>query len=142
MAEVSEQPVRKRRRHPVRDATFVVLVVVGLFGGWLLGVRSWYRSVQPAGPSLAEHLNQRAVPEFGRIVVAGGREFLVLLGPIQALPRFPSGPPVYVFDRAGKLVDWTPDVGDDESFNQRWPGLNSGRSVTSEDVAAWPGSGR
>jgi hypothetical protein len=33
----------------------------------------------------------------------------------------PSGPPCYVFDSNGTLVDWTRDVGDDSGFKERWP---------------------
>lgn len=118
------------------------LLLVGLIGGWLFGVRQWYRSVQPAGPTLAEHLAQRPTPEQQRVLAVEGREYLVLFGPIQAIPRFPSGGPVYIFDRTGQMVDWTPDEGDDEAFMQRWPGIFDGRAITMDELASWPGSGR
>src|SRR5262245_38358579 len=31
-----------------------------------------------------------------------------------------SGPAVYVFDRSGRLVDWSGDMGDDSRFQQKW----------------------
>jgi hypothetical protein len=126
----------------MRKAAIVVLVIVALLGGWLLGVYSWYRSVQPAGATLAEHLAQRPAPEQRRIIIADRKEFLALFGPIQAFPRLPSGWPVYIFDSAGQLVDWTPDEGDDEAFKRRWPGVLMGWTITPEEVGAWPGSGQ
>jgi hypothetical protein len=115
---------------------------VGLLGGWLQWCRAWYHSVQPAGPTLADHLARRPAAEQGRVFVADGQKYLALLGPIQVLPRLPSGWPVYVFDSAGRLVDWTPDDGDDEEFTRRWAGAFAGRAVTPDEVAAWPGSGQ
>jgi hypothetical protein len=126
----------------MRQAAITVLVLIALFGGWMLWVRSWYRSVQPAGPTLAEHLDHRPAPHECRVVVRDAHKHLALFGPIQALPRFPSGPPVYIFDRAGQLVDWTPDVGDDEAFKRRWPGVFTGRAITLDEVTEWPGARR
>jgi hypothetical protein len=126
----------------MRKAIVTLLILVGLFVGWLLGVRAWYHSVRPAGPSLAEHLARRPAPERRRGLAADGQEYLALFGPAQAFPALPSGGPVYIFDRAGELVDWTSDEGDDEAFRRRWPGVSSGRAVSPDEVAAWPGSGR
>jgi len=126
----------------MRKTVVILLVPVCLFGVWFLCVRAWYQSVQPAGPTLADHLTQRPAPEQSHLVVLDGQEYLALFGPIQTFPRFPSGWPVYVFDRSGRLVDWTPDEGDDEGFKQRWPGVFDGRAVSPDELAAWPGSGR
>ena len=120
----------------------IVLHFLALFGGWLLWVRDWYQSVTPAGSGLADHLEQRPPAMWRRVVVVAGQEHLLLFGPWQMFPRYPSGPPVCVFDPAGRLVDWTPDEGDDEAFNERWPGLFAGRELTPEQVAAWPGATR
>jgi hypothetical protein len=38
---------------------------------------------------------------------------------MQGFPKFPSGPPIYIFDTKGQLVDWTPDEGDDGPFWRR-----------------------
>ena len=32
----------------------------------------------------------------------------------------PSGPPVCIFDESGTLVDYTPDIGDDSRFREKW----------------------
>lgn len=48
-----------------------------------------------------------------------GRNFKVVIieTPNWALP---SGPAVYFFEDTGKLVDWTPDVFEAPSFEERW----------------------
>ncbi|MDR2982620.1 MAG: hypothetical protein LBV12_10290 [Puniceicoccales bacterium] len=33
---------------------------------------------------------------------------------------FPSGPPQYVFDEQGILVDWAMDIGEASRYNQKW----------------------
>jgi hypothetical protein len=76
------------------------------------------------------------------VIVSNGQEYLALFGPAQAFPGFPSGGPVYIFDRAGRLVDWTPDEGDDEAFRLRWPGISPGRPIPPAEVSAWADSGR
>jgi hypothetical protein len=45
----------------------------------------------------------------------------VWLGPLSAswnLFSVPSGPPCYVFDGSGRLVDWSRDVGDDHHLDR------------------------
>ncbi len=41
----------------------------------------------------------------------------------------PSGPSCYVFDPAGKLVDWIPDNGESREWDTKWG--QTGRSETS-----------
>jgi hypothetical protein len=125
----------------VRTGLLLPLTFVASCGAWYLGVRAELRSIRPAGPTLAEHLAQRRAPVKRRVIVVGGQEYLALVGPVQAITRVPSGSPVYVFDRAGRLADWTADDGDDEAFKGRWGVVHGGRPVTPEEVEAWPGAG-
>ena len=46
----------------------------------------------------------------------------------------PSGPPCYVFDSGGTLIDWTKDIGDDSRFVERWP-VSLRREVIGADGA-------
>ena len=63
----------------------------------------------------------------------GGRTFVVMHGPLAGL--VPSGPPVYVFDSTGRLVDWTTDSGDDPRFQDQWFGPNrNAREVSAADA--------
>lgn len=51
-----------------------------------------------------------------------------------------SGPPAYVFDPAGRLVDFSRDVGDDPAFDGRWQAQflrGLGRTVPRAEVGAW-----
>ena len=52
-----------------------------------------------------------------------GRTFYVLRGSLQARFRVPSGPPVYVFDEQGKMVDWCSDEGENANIHERWNGF-------------------
>lgn len=50
-----------------------------------------------------------------------GSAFYVAYGPVDdTWLRFPSGPPGYVFDASGKLIDWSSDTGDDAGFQLEW----------------------
>jgi len=53
----------------------------------------------------------------------GEGEFYALSGPVSVLLALSSGPPVYIFDSEGKLLDWTLDSGDDPRFSERWGAL-------------------
>lgn len=47
-------------------------------------------------------------------------DYYVAFGPIKALLALPSGPPAYVFDSKGKMIDWSSDIGDDSHFSDKW----------------------
>ena len=49
-------------------------------------------------------------------------EFFVFFGPIAPLAMV-SGPPAYIFNRAGMLVDWSGDIGEDPRFAESWKDL-------------------
>src|SRR5689334_5868998 len=104
----------------MRKAIRTVLGLLIVLGWWALWLSAWIESVQPAGSTLADHLANRPAAVQRRVFVAHGREYLALFGPIHALPRLPSGGPVYVFDDTGKLAGWTPDSGDDNRFMEQW----------------------
>ena len=46
----------------------------------------------------------------------------------------PSGPPCYVFDANGQLIDWTVDVGDDPRFQEKWPSSLRRGNISIEDA--------
>jgi hypothetical protein len=125
----------------MRSTTFkavaLALLFAGLFVGWLLSIRDWQHRMHPAGTTLAEHLSQRPTAETQRLVDADGTKYLALIGPSESFPRFPSGPPVYLFDASGNLVDWSADEGDDPEFHRRWPNLYTGPLLTPDDVRNW-----
>ncbi len=61
--------------------------------------------------------------------IRSGRPFSLL--------SLPSGPPAYIFDRQGKLVEWSKDIGDDSKFQRRWNVPTNAPSLTVEEAKAW-----
>jgi hypothetical protein len=92
-----------------------LIVILALFGVWMGAVFHWLRTVSPGGSTLAPCLEKLGASVSAAVFVHDGNEFLLLVGESRAFPRFPSGPPHYVFDRTGALVDWVPDSGDAEN---------------------------
>jgi hypothetical protein len=116
---------------------FVPLAVLVLAaGGWVALMSHDARRLRPPGDSLADFLARGPEPRQWRAVRARGREYLVACGPMRHVLTFPSGEAVYVFDGAGRLVDWTIDDGDDSAFQRRWGGLQrAGEAVPREEAA-------
>jgi hypothetical protein len=52
------------------------------------------------------------------IIRQGETEYLLATAGGGAL--LPSGPSGYIFDRSGRLVDWSSDIGDDSRFQNKW----------------------
>lgn len=73
-----------------------------------------------------EYRETMPAPEFAIRVWKGGRTHYLVGGPIRAPLALLSGPPVYVFDSEGTLIDWTLDEGDVGAFQGRWSGLPTG----------------
>jgi len=71
------------------------------------------------GMTMAELEQQIGKPESLRPHLHNGSSYTIWSGPTKEI-YLPSGPPVYVFDSAGKLLDWSRDSGDDPTFLQKW----------------------
>ena len=120
-----------------RTAAWIAAGALLLGGGHVLLERS-YRVIEPGGPTLPTVLAKFPDINGGRVVESGdAKKYLVLYGPLPSDWSNPSGPPVYVFDTAGVLVDWTSDIGDDKAFCGRWPGAFGGRAVSRDEVRRW-----
>ncbi|MCU7828852.1 MAG: hypothetical protein KZQ85_07260 [Candidatus Thiodiazotropha sp. (ex Myrtea sp. 'scaly one' KF741663)] len=48
-----------------------------------------------------------------------GMAYILAIGPMVEWAT-PSGPPMYLFAIDGRLLDFTPDVGEDRRFNEKW----------------------
>jgi len=84
--------------------------------------------------SLEPFIAAMPAPEYLRVKKEGKKEFLVWTGPTPGhflIPR--SGPPGYVFDESGHLVDWSRDQGDDSGFQKAWGWLR-GDPITLEEA--------
>ncbi|MDY3561048.1 hypothetical protein R5W23_002307 [Gemmata sp. JC673] len=110
--------------------------VLGLVGVAALRVVA-YREVHPHGQTLREHLAAMPAPVDYRLIERNGTEYLAVRGPMPPTLAFASGPPVYVFDRAGMRTDYTHDSGDDPEFHRRWPGVYHGKQMDRTETENW-----
>lgn len=124
-------------RRTIANAALVVLMLGGALAGWIVLCVSSYETVQPRGQTFREHLASMPEPVEYRTIRADGREHLAVVGSPQPFPRFPSGPPIYIFDAAGVLVDHTVDSGDDPAFHARWPGAYDGQKLDRAGAERW-----
>jgi hypothetical protein len=67
----------------------------------------------------SEYRRNLPEPRTVRLLRKDNLEFVACYGPITTLALV-SGPPLYVFDRSGKLVDWSRDIGDDGVYDDKW----------------------
>jgi len=107
----------------MKKSTWGTLVVLLLLAcGWLLSEIRWGRVNDPHGKfaTASEYLAAGRAPSRVVRVQKDNAAFLVAYGPKDTWLAIPSGPAAYVFDRNGKLIDWTWDSGDDPGFQSRW----------------------
>lgn len=124
----------------LRKALIVTVVLVALLALWIVLLNRWANSIAPGGETLAECLAKMPEPARIEVFTQDGQEYLLLWGETQAFPRAPSGPPMYVFDRTGKLVDWVADSGDTDTWWKQWPGLTSRQQISRDKLMRWPGA--
>jgi hypothetical protein len=118
----------------------LVLLLVPLLAWIGLVVHEAYRIAPPAEVrTLAGFLAVMRPPDEFKVVEVRGQEYLMAVGPLRALITFPSGPPAYVFDRTGALVDYSFDTGDAPDFVDRWRFYSSGRPLSRDGATAWVG---
>lgn len=99
-----------------------ILLLAALFFGYMALEVVGYRQVVPLGRAgtLREFLMWQPKARGFQDLRVGDRRYVFAYGQRHWLPLMPSGPPAYVFDEAGRLVDWTADSGDSSDFMQRW----------------------
>jgi hypothetical protein len=99
-----------------------LLAFLALAAGYLWYVAAAAKDAAPAPgvENIGSYLAIMPAPERAFQLVTGSSEFIEFHGPLQPKAALPSGPPAYVFDETGSLVDWTSDLGDDPRFRERW----------------------
>jgi hypothetical protein len=72
-----------------------------------------------------------------RMFEHNGKQYFEVLGKVPTAAFFygGSGPPAYVFDSGGGLVDWTPDRGDASSYVKEWGSFGVGLRIDVSEVA-------
>lgn len=106
---------------PLRPIILFVLLV----GGYTAIDAVLYRRVVPGDrvTTLHEFLEWQPAADDFVAVNANGERHVIAYGHAGGL--LPSGPAAYVFDPAGNLVDWSPDIGDDSKFDDKWQAQRS-----------------
>lgn len=66
-----------------------------------------------------------------------GRTHFVATGNPKDSIWIVSGPPAYVFDENGFLVDWTRETGDDPAFAERWGRFHAKKKTTKAEADAF-----
>lgn len=92
-----------------------------VFAIWMACHAAYVDTIWPRalGMTLSELEQQIGKPESLRRHAYNGSSYTIWSGPVKTI-YLPSGPPVYVFDSAGKLLDWSRDIGDDPTFQEQW----------------------
>jgi hypothetical protein len=124
----------------IRRLVIHALIVLALFAAWVGWLGRWHTGITPRGPMLADLLVALPEPADAETFTCAGEPYLVVYGDMDMLPRFPSGPPAYVFDGTGRLVTWTADIGDHDGFMGEYTPKSGLRSATRAEVWAWPGA--
>ena len=86
----------------------------------------WFSLAAVEARRLRPPTTRRTLPSFlsvmpralsgSRYAMSVIRQYLLVVGRLPATVTLPSGPPEYVFDSSGNLLDWTADSGDDPRF--------------------------
>jgi len=93
----------------------VLLVIAWLGAEMYFGTRAFPpEHVRDA----TSYLDWRPDTQVFAILDGPGGEHLMAIGPGGGV--LPSGPSAYIFDRTGRLVDYSLDIGDDPDFDERW----------------------
>ena len=115
-----------------------VAVVVCLIAAWIYTETKGARAVRPPQgvTNLVAFLDlQHPKPSKIRRFVQNGKVHLEVIGERFSSPlSLPSGPPAYIFDDTGALVDWTGDRGDAPSFVSKWGSLSNAVFISVEEA--------
>jgi hypothetical protein len=77
-------------------------------------------------------------PPFSILIsTVDGQEYLLWTGKVPAGWRLASGPPAYVFDKTGQLIDWTVDNGEAPTFYEKWYTNVQGENLPLEVAQKW-----
>ncbi len=112
---------------------FLILLALGL------GVLAWdvwqLRGLRPPDERTFEGFVRAGRQGTLHLDREGGRLYWIA-PPARTVVRF-SDPPTYVFDRSGRLIEWTP--GPEKGMLQSTPVRARGTPATVEEARAWLG---
>ena len=117
--------------------TVVILFCIVLF--WLHSENRYRKAVRPpdGATNLTVFLRLRPDVEKIQSFTHSGKTYLEVFGRATNVGlSLPSGPPVYVFDESGTLVDWAADLGEASAFNNKWASFSNAIPTTIEEAKA------
>lgn len=101
----------------------------GILGGMTLfglviyyyfsSINSYYRTVSPNGDGIVEFAGRIEIKKVTRCE-NGEDVYYVLSGVSPPGYVLASGPPVYVFDKKGDLLEWVEDSGEQPKVMEKW----------------------
>lgn len=99
-----------------------VLSAVLILGVWLMLSAREARKLKPppSVTTIQDFLQQMPSPMYVRRFAFGEATYFEVWGQLGGTIRLPSGPPSYIFDPNGRLVDWTSDRGDAGNYSRKW----------------------
>jgi len=123
------------RTAKMKEMVIVGTVVIGLFVFWLLDERRSRKAVIPPDglTNLVSFLEGRTNVARLRQFTNDGKVYVEVFAQYPpSMLKLRSGPPTYIFDVSGGMVDWTADRGDATAFVRRWGGLSNATFITLE----------
>jgi hypothetical protein len=117
----------RRTRWSTCIAVGLILLGVVIY---LAVVGSYYHDISPEGAGIRELADAVGIKTV-RKCKENGSIYYLAVGPIPPGYVLASGPPVYVFDKHGALVEWIEDSGDQPDAMARWD-MQSCQPITAE----------
>ena len=101
-----------------RKAIVTIVVMCVLPVAYVVAAAAYQSRFAPApGVKTYVQLKAQGVPLHRAVLVTNPANHVVVFGDAtSALWTLPSGPPAYLFNESGQLVDFTSDVGDSTTF--------------------------
>ena len=103
-------------------ALFGVSVVGVSVVAWLACERYHAHISNPTAraSTYSEYRAKLPAPVDAEVLRTDGTQYYAAIGPVKPPLVRASGPPMYIFDDSGRMIDWTLDRYDDSRFQQRW----------------------
>lgn len=101
----------------------LLLAIVAPVGAWLGSEIYHAKARYPDGiEDYLSYIEKMPKPRAAKKIIKEGNEYFIFFGPIAPLALV-SGPPAYIFDKKGMMVDWSGDIGEDSRFAKVWKDL-------------------
>jgi len=105
----------------IRNLLLLAMVGAVLVAWLMLSAREEKRlKPAPSVQTIQDFIQQMPPPARVQKFSAGNATYYEVWGQLGGTIRLPSGPPSYIFDSAGRLVDWTYDRGEARDYEQKW----------------------